>query len=233
MSKFLLNLLLQISKALVNSKIQFLFGKEFFTFGPIGPAASWPARPLRPAGHRPFPFSPAGRTLVLGPSRPARQWRIGQNTSPFSCWRNPATTPSPSVTTKWAPPVSSIFHLTSADPGHAAASLGHLAPPHLYLEMPSQAINFPTLIPRVNPSLTTLPAFNDVNTINTAGYWPLPPLRCSPGPYINPQGPPATPTPPLLALKLSLALLRSRADLASLPRLHHRCAASSPSSELG
>jgi hypothetical protein len=42
MPKFLLNLFLQISKALVNSKIQFLFGKEFsFAFGPIGQ----PARP--------------------------------------------------------------------------------------------------------------------------------------------------------------------------------------------
>jgi hypothetical protein len=44
MSKFLLNLL-QISKALVYSKINFLFGKKFsFTFGPIGPAASRPSR---------------------------------------------------------------------------------------------------------------------------------------------------------------------------------------------
>jgi hypothetical protein len=43
MPKFLLNLFLQISKALVNSKPQFLFGKEFsFAFGPIGPAASQP-----------------------------------------------------------------------------------------------------------------------------------------------------------------------------------------------
>jgi hypothetical protein len=38
MSKFLLNLLLQISKALVNSKIQFLFEKNFSSeFGPPGP----------------------------------------------------------------------------------------------------------------------------------------------------------------------------------------------------
>jgi hypothetical protein len=39
MSKFLLNLLLQISKALINSKIQFLFEKNFSSeFGPPGPA---------------------------------------------------------------------------------------------------------------------------------------------------------------------------------------------------
>jgi hypothetical protein len=155
MPKFLLNLFLQISKALENLKIQFLFGKEFsFAFGPIGPAASRPARPLSPASHRPF-LPQAAR--MLGPSCPARQWHIGQNTSPFSRWRNPATTPSPSVTAKWAPPVSSIFHLAPVDPGHATASLGHPAPPHLYLKMPSQAINFPALIPRVNPLLNHPP----------------------------------------------------------------------------
>jgi hypothetical protein len=39
MSKFLLNLLVQISKALVYLKIQFLFEKEFSSdFGPFGPA---------------------------------------------------------------------------------------------------------------------------------------------------------------------------------------------------
>jgi hypothetical protein len=56
--KFLLNILVQISKALVNSKIQFLFQKEFlFSSSPLGPAApsacsafwpTWPTRPLLP-----------------------------------------------------------------------------------------------------------------------------------------------------------------------------------------
>jgi hypothetical protein len=45
MSKFLLNLLLQISKALVNSKIQFLFEKNFSSeFSPPGPASPVLAR---------------------------------------------------------------------------------------------------------------------------------------------------------------------------------------------
>jgi hypothetical protein len=53
MSKFLLNLLLQISKALGNSKIQFLSEKKSSsTFGPIGPVAE----PAHPA-----PSGPAGR----------------------------------------------------------------------------------------------------------------------------------------------------------------------------
>jgi hypothetical protein len=82
MSKFLLNLLLKISKALVNSKIQFLFEKNFSSaFGPIGPAASQPTRPLSPASPTGPPFSPAGRACVLGPSRPARHWRICQKPS--------------------------------------------------------------------------------------------------------------------------------------------------------
>jgi hypothetical protein len=50
MSKFLLNLLLQISKALVNSKIQFLIQKYLFIiFGPAdlaAPSAFGPASPL-------------------------------------------------------------------------------------------------------------------------------------------------------------------------------------------
>jgi hypothetical protein len=82
MSKFLLNLLLQISKALVYSKINFLFGKEFsFTFGPIGPAASRPC-------HGPLVFFSTGRTpsphwssasrpaqLALSAQPTARLWR--------------------------------------------------------------------------------------------------------------------------------------------------------------
>jgi hypothetical protein len=69
MSKFLLNLLVQIFKALVNSKIQFLIQNFFFfAFGPAdlaahsasGPAdPSWPlfSRRLKPIG-RPKPLSP-------------------------------------------------------------------------------------------------------------------------------------------------------------------------------
>jgi hypothetical protein len=49
MSKFLLIFLVQISKALVNSKIQFLIQKSFFfTFGPATPTDPlnlWPSRP--------------------------------------------------------------------------------------------------------------------------------------------------------------------------------------------
>jgi hypothetical protein len=68
MSKFLLNLLLQISKALVYLKIKLLFAKEFFlSFGPIGPAASRPIRPFDPATAHFFLFNRPN-----SPSRPSR-----------------------------------------------------------------------------------------------------------------------------------------------------------------
>jgi hypothetical protein len=69
MSKFLLNILLQISKVLVNSKIQFLIQKFFFlTFGPADLTAH---SAFGPAGPRWPPFSrrpkPTGRPIPLSP----------------------------------------------------------------------------------------------------------------------------------------------------------------------
>jgi hypothetical protein len=55
MSKFLLNLLVQISKALVNSKIQFLIQRFFFfAFGPADHAAHSALGPAGPAGLSPL-----------------------------------------------------------------------------------------------------------------------------------------------------------------------------------
>jgi hypothetical protein len=67
MSKFFLNLLVQISKAFVYSKIQILFGNHFSSdFGPSGPASSSPAA------------SPAGRRARAQPTQPEQPWRICQ-----------------------------------------------------------------------------------------------------------------------------------------------------------
>jgi hypothetical protein len=61
MSKFLLNLLVQISKALVYSKIQFLFEKELSSdFGPSGPAPPVLAR-----------FAPQATGSTVGPFGPS------------------------------------------------------------------------------------------------------------------------------------------------------------------
>jgi hypothetical protein len=63
MSKFLLNLLLQISKALLNSKIQFLIQKFLFSL-------FRPGRPCGPLGL--WPSQPTGRTAPAGRNRPGR-----------------------------------------------------------------------------------------------------------------------------------------------------------------
>jgi hypothetical protein len=71
MSKFLLNLLLQISKALINLKIQFLIQKFFFlTFGPadlVAHLAFGPASPL-------VSLPPQAKTAPAGPPSP----RVGR-----------------------------------------------------------------------------------------------------------------------------------------------------------
>jgi hypothetical protein len=61
MSKLLLNLLVQISKALVYSKIHFLFEKEFSSyFGPSGPAPPALAHFAPQAAGSPLsPFGPS------------------------------------------------------------------------------------------------------------------------------------------------------------------------------
>jgi hypothetical protein len=71
MSKFLLNLLLQIFKALVNSKIQFLFEKNFSSeFGPPGPASPVLARSAPQAAARVCSAHPGLRGLgVFAKSR--------------------------------------------------------------------------------------------------------------------------------------------------------------------
>jgi hypothetical protein len=66
MSKFLLNLLVEISKALINSKIQFLIQKFFFlAFSPADFAAHSAVSPAGPAD--PLP-SQAETTLAIPPS---------------------------------------------------------------------------------------------------------------------------------------------------------------------
>jgi hypothetical protein len=68
MSQFLLNLLLQISKALVNSKIQILIQKFLFSliFGPADPAACLASGPARP------PAAPSLQDEIARPALPAR-----------------------------------------------------------------------------------------------------------------------------------------------------------------
>jgi hypothetical protein len=71
MSKFLLNLLLQISKALVNSKLQFLIQKfPFLIFGLADHAAHSASSPASPLASLP----PQAETASTGPPSP----RVGR-----------------------------------------------------------------------------------------------------------------------------------------------------------
>jgi hypothetical protein len=100
MSKFLLNLLLQISKALVNSKTQFLIRKLFFLYfrpgRPRGPFGLWPSQPTdRAVSHRPKQSQPAHPSRVsiassreirfpfqITPSRAGRLSLVSLSTGP-------------------------------------------------------------------------------------------------------------------------------------------------------
>jgi hypothetical protein len=80
-SKFLLNLLVQISKALIYSKIQFLSEKKFSsTLGPIGPVASRPIRPFGPEQ----PSRPSQPTRPRPPSPSSLPHRDGGSTASSS-----------------------------------------------------------------------------------------------------------------------------------------------------
>jgi hypothetical protein len=67
MSKFLRNLLLQISKVLVYSKIKFYSEKNFPHLRPNRPSASWPIRTFGPAATLFFAFQKVVPPLPTGP----------------------------------------------------------------------------------------------------------------------------------------------------------------------
>jgi hypothetical protein len=78
MSKFLLNPLLQISKALVNLKIQFLIWK-FLDFSPADLAAHSVSGPASPLAVPP----PQAETIPRRPIQPARWSRLHVECLPF------------------------------------------------------------------------------------------------------------------------------------------------------
>jgi hypothetical protein len=140
MSKFLLNLLVQISKALVYSKINFYSKRIFFRI------SAHPAQPRRPQA-----------TLAY--------FLKGVFSSTL---RTPIEMPSLShVTAMWGPPVSSIPFLTSADrcrfSSSSPATPRRLASPSDF----ARAITHPTIISPLNPPLNLAPVFNGVKAIHT------------------------------------------------------------------
>jgi hypothetical protein len=149
MSKFPLNLLLQISKALVNSKIQFLIQKFFFDFGPANLAAHPASQPSQPTGCA----APAGQNCPGRPIQPARRSHLhGKYVFPFgSCLLS--RPPLPRLSVNRAPDVGSIPHLqppelasanTDSRPPSATQLRASCAieplPPRLHFP----SLNFPT-----------------------------------------------------------------------------------------
>jgi hypothetical protein len=126
MSKFLLNLLLQISKALINSKIQFSIQKFFFPYfrpgRPCGPRGLWPSQLAGLA-------APAGQNRPGRPTQPVRRSRLhGKYVFPFGS-RLPSWPPLPRLSVNWAPAISSIPHLQS--PELARVATEHRPTPRL------------------------------------------------------------------------------------------------------
>jgi hypothetical protein len=137
MSKFLLNLL-QISKDLVNSKIQFLIQKSFFlAFGPANPAARSASSPASP----PAAPSPRAKIVPAGPSSPRVGPVFTENTFSLSVHAFPSRSPLPRLSDNRAPLVRCVFPTTPADPGRSLVTAP--ATPHRLtsdLVMPGKTI---------------------------------------------------------------------------------------------
>jgi hypothetical protein len=115
MSKFLLNLLVQISKAFVYLKIQILFGNNFSSdSGPSDPAPSSPGQ-LRPTGRR-------ARTRSTRPTGPEQPWRIYQKAPLLRVCAIRQRRFLSHVAAKWAPPVRSTPFLAPTDPNHISTA---------------------------------------------------------------------------------------------------------------
>jgi hypothetical protein len=148
MSRFLLNLLLQISKALVNSKIQFLIQKSFFlAFGPANLAARSASGPASP----PAAPSPQAKIVPAGPSSPRVGRVFVENTFSLSDHAFPSRPPLPRLFVNRAPPVRFIPFPASADPGRKSPAPLPRASDAPELLQPS-LITLPPLIP-FKPSL--------------------------------------------------------------------------------
>jgi hypothetical protein len=107
MSKFLLNLLLQISKALVNSKIEFLIQKSFFlAFSPANIVARSACGPASP----PAAQSLQAEIVPAGPSSPRVGHVFAENTFSLSVHTFPSRSPLPRLSDNWAALVICLPH---------------------------------------------------------------------------------------------------------------------------
>jgi hypothetical protein len=217
MSKFLLNLLLQISKAFVYSKIQILFGNNSSQI-----SAHLAFRPSR--GPFFFFFQPAAPPLPTGPqplgrpSRPARRWRLTR--LPSSSRGSASSRAAFTLSSRRLTGGPHLSSLTSGPPelGRAATtsrrSPRRPAPPR----MPSEPLPPCHHFPLLNPPLNLTPVFNGINAINVAVTPPRPPLSGAPlGPYKRVMRPSALTARHPLPSKLFRALLHHHDELKPPP----------------
>jgi hypothetical protein len=164
MSKFLQNLLLQISMALVYSKIKLLFTKEFFPhFRPNRPSGQ-PAHPVFRPSHGHFFLQPATPPLPTGPQplgRPNRS-RVGGALPDCRLPRGETphlAPPSPLSVPDWQVGPT-CHHLAPAPPelGHAATASRHLRPPLNTSRCLPRAVTPPHHQPPLTPHYAASPS---------------------------------------------------------------------------
>jgi hypothetical protein len=180
MSKFLLNLLVQISKDLVYSKIKFYSEKNF-------PRHFQPVRLFGPAvahsfflSNRPLPLFPLGLGLTAGPAGP----RVDD--APPNCHlphrkTPPAAPPSPSLHA-WLTdgPHLSSFTFGPPELGHAATT-SRCSPRRPALpRMPPELLPPRHHFPLLNPQLLTSPPPSMALMPLTPPLHPRPPLSGAP-----------------------------------------------------
>jgi hypothetical protein len=202
MSKFLLNLLLQISKALVNSKIQFLIQKFFFlTFGPADLAAHSAFGPARLLTSLP----PQAETAPAGPPSP----HVGRVFTGirFPFWFAPSELPPlPRLSVKRAPAVSSVPHLQPPEFTRAATASRPPSAAELRASGATEPLPPRLHFPSFNSPLKPSSVFNGVKAIN-AGVNPLAtPPRRSPDPDKRRAPPPEFTAPLPASLRFSPCL---------------------------
>jgi hypothetical protein len=145
MLKFLQNLLVQISKAFVYSKIQILFGNNSSQISahPAQPRPCRPALPRRPPCMR-SAHSAWADLAYLPKGASSSSLRSLSTTLPLS-----------HVAAKWAPPVSSTPFLAPADPNPVSTASRHIwsprssQPPSLRCQ--SRPLTPPPWFPLLNP----------------------------------------------------------------------------------
>jgi hypothetical protein len=178
MSKFLLNLL-QISKALVNSKIHFLIQKFFFLISarptlrptrPLAQPAHWPRCPRRP------------KPSLIGPSSPRVGHVFARNTSSLLIRAFGASRLSlVSLTT--GPKLSAPSPTSSRPSSPTPPPLpSHQAPPSSPPRVPPDRYHLAIISPPLNPLFNPPPSSMALKPLTPVLNSPATPPRRSPGP---------------------------------------------------